>query len=488
MPSQLRLSVAAVALLPALVSGTLPALLPAAHAIPPLPAPRTSASLPDCAWLVKSNTEMANWALPNKATTYWSHAYKLNPGEKLVLVGQFPGNRRQATRFFSFQNYDVYGVTVATLFDARIQPLQPGQTNPYTPRGSRNPQYGRYQVEVIHGPTDPAQPNQMRAYPEGLDPTAPVPYGVLMLRYYLPPDQDQNADRFGPGIGEAAGAGGQGGVPLPAIYRVGADQQWRRVPPCPAAVRKQYSKSADPGRLALPLLFFQELGPVFVRPAQTQGVYPNDANAYLSAQANYRPGQGLLLQGRVPRTPNTLAGEAPGSPRQQIRYWSICVNENAYPIPVTTPNGCLDDQQVLHAPGRQGDAFQALVVRNSDFEQAFTPAERAALRRAGLFVLDWYTEDPADLAATPTSSPITLLMRNVPSGRLRDLFPHQAANVPPGSVPAVAQKVMGPYSVDIQQRPLRELLPLLLRGPSARGATDESRLLPQAPDHPRSTH
>jgi hypothetical protein len=63
-------------------------------------------------------------------------------------------------------------------------------------------------------------------------------------------------------------------------------------------------------------------------------VFPNDANAYLTAQANYKPDVALLLEGRVPHTPNSLAGQAPGSPNQQLRYWSICVNENAYPIPL----------------------------------------------------------------------------------------------------------------------------------------------------------
>lgn len=436
----------------------LPALLPAARAIPRLPVPLTTATIPDCAWLVKSNIAVSNWALPNAATTYWSHAYQLKPGEKLVIVGQFPGNRKQATRFFSYQNYDIYGVSVNTLFDARIQPLKPNQTNPYTLTGALNPQYGRYRLEVINGPIDTANPNQLQAYPDGQGSGSSQPYGVLMLRYILAPDQDQNTDKYGPGLGDMAGAGGQGGVPLPTIHRVSKDGQQRLVPLCPAAVRQRYAQSADPGRLALQLVFFQEKGPVFVRPAETQGVYPNDANAYLTAQANYRPGYGLLLQGRVPRTPNTLAGEAPGTPRQQLRYWSLCVNENAYPFPVTTPRGCLDDQQVLHAPGRQGDAFQALVVRESDFKQAFTPEERAELRRAGLFLLDWYTEDSADLAATPTSSPITLLLRNVPSGRQRDHFPHQAAKVPAGSEPVEAKRVMGPYWVRSEQLPLRQVL------------------------------
>jgi hypothetical protein len=55
--------------------------------------------IPDCAWQVKSNIAMSNWALPNQATTYWSHPYKIQEGEKLVMIGHFPGNKHQATRF-----------------------------------------------------------------------------------------------------------------------------------------------------------------------------------------------------------------------------------------------------------------------------------------------------------------------------------------------------------------------------------------------------
>lgn len=443
----------------ALVAAT--TLLPPARAIPPLP--RVGAArIPDCAWLVKSNTTVSNWALPNAATTYWSHAYKLKPGEQLVVKGNFPGNDQRATRFFSFQNYDVYGVSIDTLFDAEISPEAPGQLNPYTPQGAEKPVYGRYKIVIKNGGDTPKQPNEMRAYPESADrpsrPGGEVPYGVLMLRYYLPPDQAVNTDKFGPGEGPNAGAGGQGGVPLPQLFHVSQSKQWTEIRPCSPDVRAAYARTADPGRLALPLLFYQKDGPVFVRPAETQGVYPNDANAYLAAQANYEPGYALLLEGRVPRTPNTLAGEAPGSREQQLRYWALCVNENAFPIPVTTPNGCIDDQQVLHGRDRKGDRYLALVVRRSDYLRELTSEERQELKQAGLFVLDWYTEDPRDLAATPTSSPITLLLRNVPSGRNPDRFLRQSSRVRPGSSPRETALVMGEYGVTVTRLPLNDVM------------------------------
>jgi len=447
------------------------ALLPAAWAITPLPLPRPGGAaavpIPDCAWLVKSNTTVSNWALPNGATTYWSHAYRLAPGEQLEVLADFPGRPGRATRFFSYQNYDLFGVSIDTLFDGQIQPLKPGQLNPYTPRGAVDPRYGRYRVVISHRQGGPSAANQMRAYPESPaqvnHANGEAPYAVLMLRYILAPDHKINQDRFGPGEGPSAGAGGQGGVPLPQLTLVDAQNRRRPIPSCSPDVRAAYARQADPGRLALQLVFFQENGPVFVRPAETQGVYPNDANAYLVAQATYEPGVALLLEGRVPRTPNTLGGEAPGDRRQQLRYWSICVNENAYPIPVTTPNGCLDDQQVLHGPGRSGDRFRALVVRASDLERQLTPAQRLALRQAGIFVLDWFSEDPDNPAATPTSSPITLLLRNVPSGRKPERFRSQAQFVTPGSKPDHAESVMGDYAVRIRRVPLATLAEELRR-------------------------
>lgn len=445
------------------LAATTSTLLAPGRAIPPLSRPGLKPSpIPDCAWLVKSNTTVSNWALPNAATTYWSHAYKLKPGEQLEVWADFPGRDRRATRFFSYQNYDVYGVSVDTLFDAQIKPDQPGQLNPYTPGGAKNPIYGRYKIVISNRGGEPMHSNQMRAYPgtpgASSDPGRKVPYGVLMLRYYLPPDQNINTDKFGPGDGPNAGAGGQGGVALPTLIHVDKNNKRTPISPCTPDVRADYALTADPGRLALPLLFYQKNGPVFVRPSETQGVYPNDANAYLAAQAIYEPGYALLLEGRVPRTPNTLAGEAPGSPSQQLRYWSLCVNENAYPIPGTTPNGCLDDQDVLHGRNRQGDRFLALVVLRSEYLKQFTPEERQELRQAGVFVLDWFTEDPLNLAATPTTSPITLLLRNVPSGRQRDLFLRQASNVKPGSGPRVAKTIMGEYGVTITRLPFRSIL------------------------------
>ncbi|MFN9487430.1 MAG: hypothetical protein ACK6BM_12395 [Cyanobacteriota bacterium] len=415
--------------------------------------------IPGCAWLVKSNIAMSNWALPNQATTYWSHPYKIQEGEKLVLLGKFPGNKHQATRFFSLQTYDKFGVSVDTLFDGQIAPLKPGQPNPYTPKGALNPVYGRYMIEILPAQAGRKGPNQMWGYPQQAPgASAEVPYGVLMLRYIGAPDQTVNEAKYGPGPGEFGGAGGQGGVPLPSLFLVDRTNSWRPIRLCLPAVRAAFARDSDPGRLALPLVSYQQAGPVFVRPASTDGVFPNDANAYLTAQANYKPDVALLLEGRVPRTPNSLAGQAPGSPNQQLRYWSICVNENAYPIPLTQPEGCLDDQQVLHAPGRKGDRFLALVVRESDLKRAFTPQERQELRKAGVFVLNWFTEDENNPAATPTSSPITLLLRNVPSGRKHDPFQSQAGNVPAGSPPAVAQRVMGDYAVSIRQVPLRDVL------------------------------
>lgn len=134
------------------------------------------------------------------------------------------------------------------------------------------------------------------------------------------------------------------------------------------------------------------------------------------------------------------------------------MNENARTIPVTKPEGCLEDQEVLHAPGRKGDRSLALVLRESDLNRDFTPKDRKELRQAGVFVLEWFTQNDNHLAATPTNSPISLLLRNVPSDRANDPFNNQARNVPQGSPPAAVRRMMGYHALCMLQVPLRDVL------------------------------
>lgn len=65
------------------------------------------------------------------------------PGTELLIIGEYP-----RARFFAITLYDDHGAVIGTLNDTQIQPLNPGQSNPFGPGGTANTEDVMYAVRV----------------------------------------------------------------------------------------------------------------------------------------------------------------------------------------------------------------------------------------------------------------------------------------------------------------------------------------------------
>ena len=63
------------------------------------------------------------------------------------------------------------------------------------------------------------------------------------------------------------------------------------------------------------------------------GAFPNAFNKYAAAALLYHPGTIWVIRGQAPTIPDTRDGEPVTGPRN-MRYWSMCNNDAAFPFPV----------------------------------------------------------------------------------------------------------------------------------------------------------
>ena len=224
----------------------------------------------------------------------------------------------------------------------------------------------------------------------------------MILRVYVPDDPTD----------------ARGGVPLPTIKPRGAGPHGRTLRPC---------REQGPDDEILDLL--DEYGPptdtppppqpVFIRPLDTAGLYPNPDNAYVATVVRHTPGEVVVVRGRAPSFPDTRAGESPAS-AAQLRYWSLCTNEYRTPYPVT--DCAADHETALDASG----AYTVVIS---------TPADRPANADAehGVTWLDWGSTAVNGLLLLRHMLPaadFTQSAHAVPPGQLAVL--HMGANAPVG--------------------------------------------------------
>lgn len=412
-----------------------------------------TALLPNCGWQVKGNIASANWALPNTGTVYWAYIYNLEAGESLVLDGQYPGQvvggDQHWTRFFSLQTYNAEeipvegdltaipaGSRVATIYDADIKPL-PGSVNPYVAGADADTAPGRWRVTVsadaVNDPSTPATGDVIAAYPREAGAKPYGTRGALMLRYYLPVD----------GFPLTEDAPNKGGVELPVITHVDAKGNKTVVSECPSMVRKLVAKKVQPGTIKTPPVGFQENGPAFIRPLETDGVYPNVANRYLYAAAVYdadREDRMIRIRGKLPKTPKTMpapydgrqsAVVMPGAAGHDMRYWSIFVNKDAYPYPGVMDGGVADSDVKTDKDG----FYTVIISKEEDRPDWWNDASDVRNR-----TINWVNWTDTDNIGERKE--IGILFRNLlPTAD----FSHSVDAVPAGSSPEVARQVMGDY-------------------------------------------
>ncbi|WP_051637390.1 hypothetical protein [Rhodococcus sp. UNC363MFTsu5.1] len=292
---------------------------------PATPAAQAAPESPACAWRFMSNETVLNVAFPDANATYWVLPYALGGDDRIELSGDYP-----AARYFSLNTYGTDLNTVDTLRDDQIAPDQ-DSVNPFLdPSSAGSPDSARrWHATVLPGEADHAL-NQIRALPTGAA-TQTVPMGFLIIRVYVPDDA----------------ASLPGGVPLPAVALV-LNNGATTIPisTCPTAFDPAVATSGPLGQ-AMEAAFDRLIAgaasgafpgnvpeATFVNPASTSGLFPNGDNKYIGAGLTYQPGRIVVVRGRAPTFPDTRAGVPVTEPGEQVRYWSMCQNDQVSPYPV----------------------------------------------------------------------------------------------------------------------------------------------------------
>lgn len=369
---------------------------------------------PFCSWWFETTPQSVNVAYPDASAAYWTTPFFADPGLTIYVKGQFPD-----ARFMSVTVYDNNGGTFTRngvssgLVDYKITPDK-GSRNPFQ-QPARGP--GRFTVTIQRNvsssqsnvlPLVPASPVTGNLLPPG--------FGFIVLRVYLPHGGDFSA------------------VHLPTLIfsRHGRSQA---LPTCPG-----HNSQVGPLVQILKNLIKQRAGgmsnpapaaPAFARPpaATTNSYFPNTATAYVAAAFSPTPGTVVVVQGKAPTHPPDSTALPWPNPAYDLRYWSLCNNENVSPFPVvvvTDPQtgaqifGCSAD---LNTPVVNGE-YTYVLSSLADRPPNATSAD-------GVAWLPYSSDQVQNL----------LIFRNM----LGDAFPYSVQQVPQDDNPASAQQVMGAY-------------------------------------------
>jgi hypothetical protein len=347
-------------------------------------------------------------------------------GASIVLKGQYAHARYQSLNSY---DADTHGPTDAVNDVSTAPDL--GSANPYLPGALRATMKNRsYTVNVLNE-TPPAQRAANTLYAGVAGQTSVT----LLYRVYLP---DRGTDITG-------GAG----LPRPELHLADgqvltgqalcdATSAATTTPPVDPVPFQEYLQLRDqPGKPATfpaeqtPLwrAFYNNtftlqcgfLGACDTNPQRTGGQYSNRDNNYVAAFTNRQFGPVLVLTGKLPVTPKTLAGQRRMKADVDMRYWSMCSNE----FETTKGVACVNDETVPTRANRRYTIVASL------------PADRPqnATARCGVA---WLPLTPdGDGAGHPDDG--YLLMRNMlPSAG----FHHAVQDT---STPGDEQAVMGAY-------------------------------------------
>lgn len=259
-----------------------------------------------------------NLPLPETNARYWRADFRLLPGEKLILMGDFPHARQMSFNLHRASN----NAALASVTDVDLVP-DPGSTNPYRTGANREARHRSFSLVV--DPRRPSSPGVLGAQLAG-----PAAFdGRLLYRSYL-------TDQAKPG----------GGVPLPTVWLVGTDGNRKRLGsncPDPASVDTQQQIGPTrippaPGEVTDPI---QWRGSATPAGSSSGDLLVNRDNAYAYALTDFRRGDVLVLRGKAPTHPDTFRGNRRMG-YGQVRYWSICT----YRHPSDRSAGCVADEAI----------------------------------------------------------------------------------------------------------------------------------------------
>jgi hypothetical protein len=308
-----------------------------------------------CAWPVQATANQANIAYPDEAAKYWLSVLPIPQGGYIEVASQYPH-----ARYTSFVTYTAQTQAIDSVNDQQIMP-DTGSSDPMSPNADRTASERKYTVKIVAGqaPESGREPNTLYTSNEDGSKTSGN-LAVFILRIYAPD----------------LGTGITGAVPLPTLSLVTSEGEKTTLPDCPldgvpdTGLNQIIAASGSP--LPLPeigafgnnpvvwhkfsnlptvvtdILTDNSLTGSTVEPAVTGitntqlpggGFLENIDNKYIYGFMDRSFGQVLVLHGKAPTTPHTLAGD-PRMGTGELRYWSMCT-ENAE---TTAFFGCTYDE------------------------------------------------------------------------------------------------------------------------------------------------
>jgi len=301
-----------------------------------------------------------DYAYPDTGAAYWSARFTLPEGTELQLRGDYPH-----ARYSSLVLYDDQGEPTDSLHDTDIEP-DAGSQNPYREGAERGARPRRWSLRIqAAAPPSPRPPN--RLYSGHRQREVSLLYRVYVpdRRYGrtggVPLPQAQLIDAGGAVIGEAESCKriSANDQPMPNTVPSLATYQLARERPLrgdtfPAQNPIQWHAFYDSRHLAACAYLHNCDG----EPQRKGGVFSNPDNAYLWTMLNRGYGPLVVLSGRLPRVPATLAGGGRMQPGD-LRYWSLC-NYETY---TQKAMDCVYDEQLpLDAERR----YTIVVSRRAD--------------------------------------------------------------------------------------------------------------------------
>jgi hypothetical protein len=304
-----------------------------------------------CAWpLEDTGKGLSNAFDPDTDATYWLMPVDSSRWQSMSVSGQYP-----AARFFSFTTYrELHNPGVVDfLVDADIAP-QAGSSNPFASSAADGEHRYRLTIDArANGGENHLSWGSSRIV-------------FVVYRIYVADD----------------GAGPAGGVPLPEITLTDNAGSSVAVGQCPARAALQSAALAQriaaleerlaTGTSSCPAVAPPGLGVPFATKSSTGRFFPNPVTQYWSAQNLCLTAQQVLvIRGRATDFPATFSGGTifdPALPGAiQMRYWSLCNNEQKLPLPVVA---CRAD----HDTRLDAQGFYTYVLSSASSAQAPSPS------------------------------------------------------------------------------------------------------------------
>lgn len=352
--------------------------------------PAVAGALPvaSCFWtgpFTQKNPE-TNVAYPGTEITYWGAKFQMPAGGKLYLKGKFP-----YARYASFNAYNLNGASTDSLSDRRIRPDR-GSVNTTIPGKNRLAKKRNYTIRVLPS-ARPAGGTPNTLYAESF----PGTYQDILYRVYVP-DRGKSLSGGVPLPRPELHLGGKvlrgqemctalqsshnytGNKMDPTLYNTLVNWPGKDPLTNPAEATFSWQKYFNmPNVIASYKTRPEQEAAWAANPTYEGTQYNNNDARYMTGSFAWNFGEILVLRGRLPLVPTTLAGNK-YTGAGELTLWDVCVIES---LVTTRTYSCLFDQQI---PTRGKKRYYTIVVSLAD------KRPKNATRKCGVA---WLRANPA---------------------------------------------------------------------------------------------